>query len=165
MRRAERLLAACALCLPMIALAQLAADDPDWKETDVPPPPAFDAGRTVRVEGPPSSSLTLGVDPATVTVTPDGVVRYVLVARNSSGGMNVMYEGIRCATGQYRLYARHSGGEWRPVTGGDWISLQAPMPSKHPLILARSGMCEGRAPLGSAADIVRTLRYPPQPRN
>jgi hypothetical protein len=102
-----------AMCLTLLlcsrlATAQLLPDSPDWRESEVPPPPAFDVKRLIRVPGPDGSSLKYGIDPATLSVTPEGVVRYVIVASSADGGQNVMYEGIRCSAGQHRVYARHN---------------------------------------------------------
>jgi hypothetical protein len=163
-RPSHGLVMTLALFMTTGTLAQLPADNPDWKETEVPAPPAFDAKRVIVLEGSRASALTMGIDPATVAITPDGIVRYVMVASNTSGAMNVMYEGIRCTTAQYRVYARYrEGSGWVPVRNSEWVSLYAPMPSKHPLSLARSGVCTGRAPNSSVAEIVRALKSPSSP--
>ena len=67
------------------ASAQLSSLDPDWKEVDVPPPPAFNKDKLVPVDMPPHVTLKLGVDPATLSISNDGVVRYVMVATSSAG--------------------------------------------------------------------------------
>lgn len=145
------------------ACAPLPADNPDRTEGEA--PPAFDVKRLIPLEAPRSSSLALGIDPATLTITRDGVVRYVVVASSPGGGMNVMYEGIRCATAQFRVYARyHADSGWTPNGQAAWQSLYDPMPSKHPLNLALSGVCAGKAPNNSSADIVRALKTPARSR-
>ncbi|UUZ72838.1 CNP1-like family protein [Polaromonas sp. P1(28)-8] len=109
---------AIALGITCAAWAQSATDDPDWKESDAPPPPAFDAGKLVTFDVSPNSSLVFGVDPATIRISnSDGLVRYVMVATSASGARNVMYEGIRCATGEYKTYARYSA-RWPLDPGG-----------------------------------------------
>jgi CNP1-like family len=71
------------------------------------------------------------IDPYSLSVGADGVVRYVLVARSPSGAQNVSYEGMRCSGASYRLYAtgRRDGtwseahdDSWRPIGHGsvDW---------------------------------------------
>jgi CNP1-like family len=146
------------LAVGSMALAQLIADDPDWKESDVPPPPAFDLKRLVPVEMSIQSQLKWGVDPATVVITKDGVVRYVIVAQSTSGVVNAMYEGIRCNKAQFRRYARHSAsGGWVKATDSDWTALRNSGVSRHPEILARSGMCDGAAPPSSVAQAMSLL--------
>ena len=39
--------------------------------------------RLIRVPGPDGSSLKYGIDPTTLSVTPEGVVRYVIVASSA----------------------------------------------------------------------------------
>jgi hypothetical protein len=154
---------ACALAVVAgSAFAQFGgAQDPDWKESAVPPPPAFNAGKLVPVEVGAFSSLSFGIDPATLTLTPEGIVRYVVVASSRTGAMNAMYEGIRCASGEYKVYARYNTGSgWNPVTEPSWHSLYAPSPSRHTLSIARAGVCRGNAPNLSTERIVKDLRNP-----
>lgn len=157
--------AALALALSGLAAtaawAQLAADSPDWRESEVPPPPAFDLKRLLTVDMPRPSALTVGVDPATLSISRDGIVRYVVVASSPGGALNVMYEGIRCTTAQHRVYARHHPDSgWTPDGQSTWRSLHDPMPSRHPLVLARTALCSGAAPNGPVAEIVRSLKNP-----
>jgi CNP1-like family len=147
------------------AFAQLAADQPGWKELDVPPAPVFDVARLVGIDGPADSALKFGVDPNTISIAPEGVVRYVVVATSRSGATNAMYEGVRCATGEFRVYARHNpSGGWANTTATDWKSLYATAPSRHTLAIARAGVCKGNAPNTSVEQIVRDLKASPDRR-
>jgi len=140
--------------------SQFAVDEPEWKESDVPPPPAFDVGKLVEVEVSPNSSLVYGVDPASISITQsDGVVRYVMVATSASGARNVMYEGIRCSTGEFKTYGRYSAdGKWTLVSNPEWRSMFGNMPSKHSLRLARAGACDNAAPATSVKEMVNRLK-------
>ena len=142
--------------------SQFAADEPDWKESAIPPPPAFDASKLVGLEVSPNSLLAYGVDPASISITQsDGVVRYVMVATSASGARNVMYEGIRCSTGEFKTYARYSAdGKWSMVSDPQWRSMFGNMPSKHPLRLAKAGACDNAAPASSVKEIVSRLKNP-----
>jgi hypothetical protein len=142
------------------AWAQSNQENPDWTESAVPPPPAFDLNKLVTFDGAISSSLVYGVDPSTIQISiSDSVVRYVLVATSTTGARNVMYEAIRCSTGEFKTYARYSfDGRWSNVSDAQWRSLFAPMPSKHALYFARAGVCDGAAPVLSAAAVVRRLK-------
>src|SRR3954471_10357170 len=82
-----------------LAHAQLVPVDPDWKEVDAPAPPA--ALRTqglvpLNVDG---SQLRWGVDPASVSIGVDGIVRYVVVGAGEGTAVNAFYEGFRCSSG------------------------------------------------------------------
>ncbi|MFS2033654.1 CNP1-like family protein [Polaromonas sp. CT11-55] len=138
-----------------------ALEDPaDWKEIETPPPPAFDIKKLITFEVSPNSQLVYGVDPATISISPkDGIVRYVMVASNASGASNVMYEGIRCTTGEFKTYARYSpDGKWTNVSNPEWRSLFENMPSKHALRFARAGACDSAAPATSVDTLVRRLK-------
>lgn len=140
------------------ANAQLVVDV-DWAEGDVPPPPAFRLDQLIPFEVSRQTDLQYGVDPASLSITPTGVVRYVIVAQSSGGARNVLYEGFRCSTAQVRTYARQSGdGTWVPVANPVWKGTGDPLPSRHAFFLARTALCSGAAPAQTTADIVRSLR-------
>jgi CNP1-like family len=130
-----------------LASAQLGAEDPDWKESEVPPPPAFDLKKLIPVEMSVQSELKWGIDPASVKIGRDGVVRYVVVAQSASGVVNAMYEGIRCSKAEFRRYARHNPGSgWVLSSSSEWMPFRNTNVSRHPAVLARNGMCDVAAP-------------------
>lgn len=137
-------------------------DEVEWKETEVPPPPSFDANNLVMFDVATNSSLSYGVDPATLQISPkDGLIRYVMVASSPSGARTVLYEGIRCATGEFKTYARYaSDGQWIAATDPKWKSMYQNAPSKHPLRLAQAGACDNAATAQSAASVVIKLKTP-----
>lgn len=137
-------------------------EEADWKETEVPPPPAFDTSRLVTFDVAASSALVYGVDPATIQIsTKDGLIRYVMVASNESGARNVLYEGIRCTTGEFKTYARYSAeGKWIAATDPQWKSMYDNAPSKHPLRLAKAGFCDNAAAAQSVSSVVNKLKTP-----
>ena len=163
MRRPERLAVALLACVACGAFAQLAAEDPDWKEAQVPPAPAIRTSGLLPLDMGTGTSLKFGVDPASLVISKDGVVRYVMVASSASGATNAMYEGIRCATGEFKTYARATtAGQWNEVQDPQWRSLYDNIPSKHALALAEQGVCNGRAPTSSAQAIIHRLKSPQQ---
>ncbi|AYQ28413.1 MULTISPECIES: CNP1-like family protein [unclassified Polaromonas] len=142
--------------------AFLTPDDPDWKETEVPPPPAFDVSKLVVFDASPNSQLVFGVDPASIQISEkDSLVRYVMVATSASGARNVMYEAIRCATGEFKTYARASpDGKWSHVSDPKWRSMFDNMPSKHALRFAKAGACDSAASAPSVQVLVSRLKNP-----
>lgn len=161
-RRASRRLAAVLLALGLApaAMAQLFAN-PEWKESPVPPAPAFDHRRMLEIDMPLMLDLKYGVDPATLVVTGDGVVRFVIIAKSTgpSAAVNAFYEGIRCATGEGKTYARFSGDAWHDVQNPEWTSLDQPR-TRYSLALARQAVCRSGAPRETASEMVRALRKP-----
>jgi hypothetical protein len=143
---------------------QIFANDAEWKETDAPPPPAFDVNKLILFDVPTSTSLVYGVDPATISISKsDSLVRYVVVATSASGVRNVMYEALRCSSGELKTYARYlPNDKWSLVSNPQWRSVFDNMPSKYPLRRAKAGACDQSAPAGSVTELVNKLKNPPR---
>lgn len=140
--------------------AQIADLDPDWKEQDVAPPAVFRTDRLIPIEMPRYVSVKVGIDPETLTISSDGIVRYVVVASSPSGNQNAAFEGIWCRTGDVKIYARYgSDGKWNVVRNAEWKPLSGNQPSMHALAMARQGVCNGRsAAASSTQEIIRMLK-------
>lgn len=152
------LLAGCA------AHAQLVTPNPDWKEVEAPPAPSFKTDSLIPLDIP-RTSLRFGVDPDSISLGPDGIVRYVVVAASTTGAVNAMYEGIRCSTGEFKVYARHNPDSgWTVAKDTPWRSLHEQPLSRHSLAVARTGACIGRGPNRSVSQIARDLRAPADTR-
>jgi hypothetical protein len=142
------------------AMAQLADPNPDWREIDAPPPPALQTSGLVQLDMP-QSGLRFFVQPNSVSIGSDGIVRYVVVATSTSGAVNAMYEGLRCDRAEFRTYARHNpeqgwvnvSTQWRPLYDGSNAA-------RHNLAVARTAACVGHGTNLSAEQIVRDLRRP-----
>jgi len=157
MRISLRAVLLCFAAAPLAGLAQLAPVDPDWKELEV-KPPALRTENLIPLELP-RSSLRFGVDPQSISVGADGVVRYVVVATSPTGVVNAMYEGIKCDTAQVRVYARHSAdGGWKAATG-EWQPLTTGA-QRHSHQIAYTGACMGRGANRTALQITRDLQAP-----
>lgn len=163
MRRSATVLLAL-LLVGGAAHAQVVAPNPDWKEVEAPPAPLFRTDALIPLEIP-GTSLRFGVDPASISIGVDGVVRYVVVATSATGAVNAMYEGIRCNTGDFKVYARHNPDSgWTVAKDAPWRSLHEQPLSRHSLAIARTGACIGRGPNRSASQIARDLRAPADTR-
>lgn len=128
-------------------------------ELAAPPPPSFSVQNLIALSGGSFSSLRLGIDPATLSLGSDGVVRYALVALPSSGKASGLYEGIRCATAEVKLYARFNADSgWVSVKDPQWQSLYETGPSKHSLRLARAGICAGASANSSVQQMIKDLQ-------
>lgn len=140
--------------------SQIADLDPDWKELEVPPPAKFSAERMVPIEMPRYVTVKVGVDPESLSIGADGIVRYVLIAQSSNGNINAMYEGIWCRKGEVKTYARlASDGKWDPVDDAQWSPLNGNLRSMHALAFARQGACDGRATAArTPQEIIRRLK-------
>jgi hypothetical protein len=147
---------AALLCVAATSWAQLSDPDPDWKESEVPRPPALRTTGLVAFDVSGGSELRYGIDPQSVGIGADKVVRLVVVASSRSGAINAIYEGLRCDRAEYRIYARNSGQGWREVET-EWKSMFGDVESRHVRTLAQSGVCRGRIPNGTPGEIVRDV--------
>jgi hypothetical protein len=146
------------------SFAQLLATDPDWKESDAPPPPVLSFKNLIPFEVSVASNLSWAIDPKAVTVVGDGLVRYVAVARSPSGVFNALYEVINCSNGELKTYARMVGKE-SEVSGKAWVAVPEPqwksmvdVPSKHAQALAKQGVCNGKTAAQTVNEIVTSLK-------
>ncbi len=161
----ERWLVAAALLAASTSWgAQYALPDPsEWAEEAPPAAPTFSKDHLLPIRMPPHVSVKVGVDPETISVGGDGVVRYVVVMSNASGTVNAAFEGIRCTTDEVKTYARYgTSGEWRPVSAPQWQELNGNQPSKHALAIARQGACENRLST-SKAQVIDALKQKTKP--
>jgi hypothetical protein len=153
----------------VVALAGCGGTQPksDWErkhEERLPPAeeavalPAYPkAGELIEFFVAATSEFRFFVDAASVSVGPDGVVRYVLVARSATGVQNVSFEGMRCATGEVRTYALGRDGDW---TGkpGEWRAIQPRSVQRWHNALYREYFCPQKEPIRSAREGVDALR-------
>ena len=139
------------------------ADNPEWTEEQVPPAPTFSTTGLLPLDMPSYVSVHIGIDPKTLSVGKDGVVRYVAVMQNISGSVNAVYEGIRCASGEVKTYARANGkGEWTNASEPVWRDMWGNLPSKHALAFARSAACQGSVS-SSLQEILQALKSGQKP--
>ena len=140
-----------------VAHAQFGGDDRAWRDAEAPAPPPLRTSGLIPIDVA-GSSLKFGVDPASIAISPEGIVRYVVVATSAQGAVNGLYEGIRCDPGMVRVFARYdpargwvkSEGDWKPLLGSS-------APVRHSLEIARLGACAANAPNGSAEQVARDL--------
>lgn len=133
-------------------------DAQPWQEDQGPVvAPAFTRDHLLPLDMPPHVTLKAWIDPDTLTLGKDGVVRYVVVMTNISGTSMASYEGIRCETREVKTYARQSSsGEWRPLAEPVWRSLNATMPSHHALAFAQQAAC--KEALSSRSEIIDAMK-------
>ena len=119
----------------LAAVAHAQTDNNNWVNQLGQPRPEAPA----RLPGPPGKErapvqitggeqqLHFALDPQELTVSPGNVVHYVLIAQAGHGPLNISYESMNCAQGQWRLEAiwdaaskrwmRPQTQAWRTITG------------------------------------------------
>jgi len=130
------------------------------QEEAVAPPRYPRAADLLAIDVPGSAGFRFFVDGASVAVGRDRVVRYALVARSAQGAQNVTYEGIRCDSREYRIYAvGHGDGTW----GGSptaWQTLRGSAVAPARRALEHSYFCADALPVRDTGEALAALRSP-----
>lgn len=147
-------------CLTVTTMATAADDEVLWQEKATEPPKTFSIDKLQAFTVSPGSALTYGIDPDSLTVGEDWVVRYVLVARSASGALNVLYEGIRCQSAEVKTYARwdNNRSAWHSPSNSEWKPMSFGGATRPAMVLAKEGLCNGNAVNGNPRKMLATLK-------
>jgi len=92
----------------------------------------------------------------------DNVVRYTVVVETPSGIKNVFYEGIRCDTQEYKMYATALwGADLSPLTEPPWSPVTQKGSGVYRYDLFKYYFCHYSIIRGSKDDILQLIEYPP----
>ena len=129
--------------LVAVAPAHAFEDDGPWQEATVSPPPAPQEADLIQFgEGSPSPNRFY-IDGKHILPGSDGVLRYTLVIVTPSGTRNVSFEGMRCKTGERRLYATaRQDGTWVESSSSRWQAVTATAYNRNHLVLMRECFCD-----------------------
>lgn len=159
--------------LPIAALAQVPkgfyfpeeAEEKPWEEqkAQLPPAPSPQNLRRIDVSG--STAFEFLIDLASVSLGKDGVVRYTLVARSSSGATNVSFEGIKCSGRERKLYAfGRPDGSWSQARNAQWGPITGNQANRQHAALADDYFCPGRLIVRTSEEAIEALKRGGHPR-
>lgn len=99
------------------------------------------------------------IDRNSLSLGEDRVVRYSLTIRTPGGGNNVSYEGLRCKTGEYKIYAHGtSNGTWVNAREPKWQGVGATTANPRYGLWA-DYICSSEAVRGrNVADLILNLK-------
>lgn len=99
------------------------------------------------------------VDARSISIGEDGVVRYTLIVKSPYGAVNVSFEGVRCGSGELKLYAfGRSDGTWSRARTASWESIEYKDINRHHHMLHDDFLCVGHTPVRSVEEIVKKLK-------
>ena len=134
------------------------SEDKPWVEQGLRLPPFPKPENMIRIPLESMKSFEVAVDATSIDIGQDGVIRFVMVARNQSGGENVSFEGVRCETRERKLYAiGKSDKTWGVARAATWGGYAANLRSHHNE-LAREYFCPRLARVTSVSDAIRNIR-------
>ena len=139
-------------------------ESPAWKEeaSGLPAYPENDHLLEVPASLP-GSDFRIFIDPDSLSVGGDRVVRYTVVIVSSSGVRNISYEGLHCGSDEYRRYAYGSDDKWFPIEASPWQKVRDIGMDHYRHVLYWDYLCNPlRLNLDTAA-MLESLRNSPGP--
>jgi hypothetical protein len=135
-----------------------------WQERETKLPAYPNPDRLIRFGVGPTSRFDFFVDPDSLSVGEDGVVRFTVIAK-SDHATNVSYEGIRCVTRERKVYATgRPEGIWHAARDPQWVRIGPPTADLHRFVLWNEYFCIGRTPIRTANEGLHALRLGGHPR-
>lgn len=127
---------------PAFAESDEDVEESRWKESQVQLPAWPQPENLVAVYVSAATQNEFFVDGSTLSVTADGVVRYVLVVRSPGGATNISFEGMRCETRERRIYASgRPDGSWSKSRGEEWKRIRDTGANRYHVALFADYFC------------------------
>lgn len=142
-------------------------DDPDappWEEEAMQLPAFPQEGNLREFYVSATATHRFYIDASTLGVGKDGVVRYALVVRTSGGATNTSYEGLRCESREFKIYATgNRDGKWMPARRSIWRPIENKPTNRQHAALSRDYFCPNGIPIltpGEGQEALRLGRHP-----
>jgi len=151
-------------------LRDSAADSIDFTEKprdelplQLPAPPK--AGDLIEFDPGRPATLRFYVDPASLSVGTDQIVRFTIVVKGDGGASNVSYEAIRCKSRERKVYAYgRADGTWSETRVPQWTAIHGLTTDGYRFVLFENYFCPSRQSIASAREGVEALRRGGHPR-
>ena len=130
-----------------------------WQEVQaqMPSAPVDADSLAFEVEGRPG--FRYAIDRKSLVVGGDGVTRYSIVITSSTGVRTINFEGMRCATGERKIYAfGRADGSWSKNRAARWDYIRARVAGSYHSILFHDFLCAGGEGTASVEQIVQRLK-------
>lgn len=99
------------------------------------------------------------IDAASISVGDDKVVRYTVVIEATGGAKNVSFEGLRCESGERRLYAYgHPDGTWSKARNAGWEDIKFRSALSYHKALFENFFCKDDTRVRDSEEAVSNLR-------
>jgi hypothetical protein len=170
MMSAKFLRSMCALVLAgLVAVPALAQtpyayvfeDEEDkgpWKEGEVqfPAPPVDKDLLPLQTEA--NTAMRFAVDPKSLSIGKDGVVRYTVVSMSPGGARTASFEGIRCKTFERRVYGYNHKDAWSKSRNSEWKRIVRGERNGYADTLALDFFCQATTQVGTRDEIITRIR-------
>lgn len=130
-----------------------------WREGQVDLPAYPEQGRLLEVHAAGGGfPYDVYIDPSSLSLNKDGVVRYTVVVVSAEGALNISYEGMRCGKRIYRRYAYGVNDEWYQLGETAWEPVADSGPGHYRYRFYRNYLCDSQNPRRSVEDIINRIR-------
>ncbi len=133
-------------------------EDKPWVESPLSLPAYPQAADLMPFTVSPVSRFHYALDKKAVSIEAGGLIRYAVVATSPQGAVNVSYEGMRCKTQEYKIYAIGVGGTWQTVRDPLWRPIQLRSPYSYRRVLMHDAFCPGGIAAAGAAQALGNLQ-------
>jgi hypothetical protein len=153
------------LCLPIVAHAEWGEferefdQDKPWVEVAAQLPPTPKAENLIGFNVSSATRNQHFVDKDSISVGADNVVRYTVVIEAAGGARNVSFEGLRCESGERRLYAYgHPDGTWSRARNAGWENIKFRSLLSYQKALFEDHFCPNGIRVRDGKEAVENLR-------
>lgn len=136
-----------------------------WSEFQAQIPPYPKLEKLIEFEAGGASPHRFYIDPESISVGGDGVVRYTLMIKTAGGATNVTFEGIRCGTREQKYYAvGRRDGSWGRARNPAWKRVEHKEISPYHLVLYADFLCNGKLQISDKEVLARFKDNPVRSR-
>lgn len=105
------------------------------------------------------------IDPKSISVDADDVVRYTLIVKSPEGAVNITFEGIRCRSQEVKLYAfGKADGSWSRNRYAKWSPIAYKDRNRQHHMLYDDFFCPGGISAKDANEAIFALKRGIHPR-
>ncbi len=162
-----------ALCAPFAALAQswggfdsaFDEEDKPWREIEARLPAYPDPAQAIEFDVSAATDNRFFIDPKSISIGEDGVVRYTLIVRSSAGALTVSFEGLRCETRETKLYAfGRPDGTWSRNKHARWTRVEPKVANRQHSALYMDYFCPFGDMVATPNEAINALKRGGHPR-
>jgi hypothetical protein len=157
------------MCFPLLAHAEWGEverefeEDKPWVEAAAQLPAYPKAESLLPFNVSSASRNRYFIDSASVSVGSDGVIRYTVVIEAAGGAKNVSFEGLRCESGEYRLYAYgQPDGTWSEARNARWEAIKFRSLLSYQKALSEDYFCPDGLPVRDSQEAIANLQQAAQ---
>lgn len=108
----------------------------------------------------PTNANKFFIDEKSISVGPDGVVRYTLVVKAPGGAVNISFEGIRCEKRTVRTYALgKTNGTWSKARDAQWRDIVFKDYNRQHHVLYDDFFCPRNIMISQPQEAITALKY------